>query len=87
MMKCSDPEMKNVVQDILNNITSAQHQYQTKHSQSRPVYAGVYGDNPLSGGTGVNNRVAGNSSSSNVCPGSGSYMKTNTYSSYMHNRT
>jgi hypothetical protein len=87
MMKCSDPEMKNVLQDILNNITSAQLQYQTKHSQSRPVCSEVYRDNPLSGATGVNNRVAGSSRSSNVCPAPGSYKKTNTYNSYMQNRT
>jgi hypothetical protein len=87
MMKCSDPEMKNVVQEILNNITAAQHQYQTKHCQSRPVCSGGYGDNPLTGGTGVNKRAAGNSRSSNVCPESGCYKKTNTYNSYMQNRT
>lgn len=83
MTKCSDPETKNVVQEILNNITSAQHQYQTKHSQSRPVCSGVFGDNPLSGGTGVNKRVAGSGRSSNVHPDSGCYKKTNTYKSYM----
>jgi len=82
-MKCSDPEMKNVVQEILNNITSAQHQYQTKHSQSRPVCSGVFGDNPLSGGSGVNKRVAGSRWSSNVHPDSGCYKQTNTYNSHM----
>jgi hypothetical protein len=75
--------MKNVVQEILNNITSAQHQYQTKHSQSRPIRSGVFADNPLSGGTGVNKRAAGSSKSSNVRPDSGCYKKTNTYNSYM----
>jgi len=83
MTKCSDPEMKNVVQEILNNVTSAQHQYQAQNSQPRPVRSGVFGDNPLSGGTGVNKRVAGSSRSSNVRPDSGCYKKTNTHHSYM----
>lgn len=76
--KCSDPETKNVVQEILNNITSAQHQYQTKHNQSRPVCSGAYGDNPFG-----HKRVEGNSKSSNVHPDSGRYKKTNTYNSYI----
>jgi hypothetical protein len=83
MTKYSDPETKNVVQEILNNITSAQHQYQTKHSKSGPVRSAVFGDNPLSGDTGVNKRVAGSSRSSNVRPDSGCYKKTNIYNSYM----
>jgi len=83
MTKCSDPETKNVVQEILNNITSAQDQYQTKHSHSRPVCSAAYGDNPLSGSTGQNKRVEGNSRSSNVRPDSGHYKKTNIYNSYV----
>jgi hypothetical protein len=82
MTKCSDPETKNFVQEILNNITSAQHQYQTKHSQFRPVCSGGFGDNPLSGASGVNKRDADSRRNSNVCPDSGCYKKTNPYNSY-----
>jgi hypothetical protein len=87
MTKCSDPEMKNVVQEILNNITSAQHKYQAKHCQSRPIFPGRYGEDPLSGGTGMNKRATGGRGTSNVGPESECYTKPNTYMSYMQNHT
>ena len=87
MTKCSDPEMKNAVQEILNNITSAQHQYQMQRCQSKPACAGGYGEGPLSGGNGMTKRATGGRASSNVCPESGGYMKSNTHKSYVQNRT
>ncbi|PNF21894.1 hypothetical protein B7P43_G04395 [Cryptotermes secundus] len=82
--KCSQPEMKNVVQEILNNIKKAQHVYETKccHSdlwQARTKCSRGCGGDSSFGGTGMNSKAASCQESSNARFGPGcsniSYMK------------
>jgi hypothetical protein len=64
MTHCSEPEMKNVVQEILNNIRRAQKIHEIKSLQgdlwqSRTSYPGECEDTSPSGGTGMNKVIGG----------------------------
>jgi hypothetical protein len=59
LIQCSEPQMKNVAQEILNNIRGAQNIYGIKSSQGdlqqfRAKYPGACEEVPPFGGTGMN---------------------------------